>query len=359
MTQTSQTRREGVATGLRDAVCLTANSPQNNPGPFPPQANSRPHERTGRVMIDAAIVEHARSTRIEDELARRGIKLRGGADRCGPCPQCGGHDRFSINLKKQVFNCRGCGAKGGDAIALVQFVDGLSFKEAIETLCGVEARYSNVETKASNATNNASNTKNSEDAKRRADVAMWLWGNRRPIAEDCPAGLYLRAARGFSGPISATLGYLPANVKHPAAMIAAFGFCDEPEPGVIDPPSNVTGVHITRLTPDGRKAPEDKPKIMLGECGGKPIVLAPVNDGLGLAITEGIEDGLSVFEETGLGVWAAGSAGNMPNIVAALPPYVECTTIFAHRDETGMQFAKEAARLIAAMGTEVHIKGRG
>jgi hypothetical protein len=98
---------------------------------------------------------------------------------------------------------------------------------------------------------------------------------------------------------------------------------------------------------------------MLGAMSGLPIVLAPVNDGLGLAITEGIEDGLSVFEETGLGVWAAGSAGNMPKIAAALPPYVKCTTIFAHRDETGMRVAKEAARLIAAPGVEVHIKGRG
>jgi hypothetical protein len=171
--------------------------------------------------------------------------------------------------------------------------------------------------------------------------------------------LYLRRTRRYHGPIPSTLGYLAPNGKHPPAMIAAFGFCEEPEPGVIVPPANVTGVHITRLTPDGRKAPEDKPKIMLGPMSGLPIVLAPVNDGLGLAITEGIEDGLSVFEETGLGVWAAGSGGNMPKIVAALPPYVECTTIFAHRDETGMQFAKEAARLIAAMGTEVHIKGRG
>jgi hypothetical protein len=76
---------------------------------------------------------------------------------------------------------------------------------------------------------------------------------------------------------------------------------------VIDPPAVVRGVHLTRLTPDGRKAPIDPVKIMLGECGGKPIVLAPINAGLGLAITEGIEDGLSVFEETGLGVWAAGS----------------------------------------------------
>jgi hypothetical protein len=142
-------------------------------------------------------------------------------------------------------------------------------------------------------------------------------------------------------------------------MIAAFGFCREIEPGVIDPAADVTGVHITRLTPDGRKAPVDPVKIMLGECAGKPIVLAPVNDGLGLAITEGIEDGLSVFKETGLGVWAAGSAGNMPKIAAALPTYVECVTIFSHCDESGLRFGKQAARLIAAMGTEVHIKGRG
>jgi hypothetical protein len=191
-----------------------------------------------------------------------------------------------------------------------------------------------------------------------AAKAAWLWSRREPISESCPAALYLRRTRRYHGPIPSTLGYLPPNGKHPAAMIAAFGFCEGPEPGVIVPPANVTGVHITRLTPDGRKAPEDKPKIMLGPMSGLPIVLAPVNDGLGLAITEGIEDGLSVFEETGLGVWAAGSAGNMSKIAAALRSYVECATIFAHRDE-GMRFAKEAARLIAAMGVEVHIKGRG
>ncbi len=39
MIQTSQARREGVATGLRDVGCLTANSSQNSPGHFPPQAN--------------------------------------------------------------------------------------------------------------------------------------------------------------------------------------------------------------------------------------------------------------------------------------------------------------------------------
>jgi hypothetical protein len=82
----------------------------------------------------ATWAEQAREVRIEDEIARRGIKLRGGIDRCGPCPQCGGMDRFSINLKKQVFRCRP--SAGGDVIALVQHLDGVSYLDAIAHLAG-------------------------------------------------------------------------------------------------------------------------------------------------------------------------------------------------------------------------------
>ena len=72
----------------------------------------------------------ARSVRIEDEIARRGIRLQGrGSERVGPCPDCGGHDR------KQLWNCRGCGY-GGDVIALVRHLDGLSFGEAVRLLTG-------------------------------------------------------------------------------------------------------------------------------------------------------------------------------------------------------------------------------
>jgi putative DNA primase/helicase len=81
-------------------------------------------------------VANARAVRIQDEIARRGIKLNGGTvERCGPCPRCGGDDRFSINTRKQVFNCRGCGAKG-DVIALVELLDATNFVHAVETLTG-------------------------------------------------------------------------------------------------------------------------------------------------------------------------------------------------------------------------------
>lgn len=192
-------------------------------------------------------------------------------------------------------------------------------------------------------------------------IAQWLWDRRQPITDNCPAGKYLRQHRSYHGPIPLTLGYLPANGKHYAAMIAAFGFCDEPEPGIVRPPASVAAIHLTRLTPDGEKAGNDSnpAKIMLGPMSGLPIILAPINDGLGLALTEGIEDGLSVFEETDLGVWVAGSASNLPKIATAILPYVECVTIFAHRDDAGMRSAKEAARLIAAMKVECHLKGSG
>jgi hypothetical protein len=77
----------------------------------------------------------ARAVPIENELARRGVKLRGKVERDGPCPKCGGDDRFSINTTKQVFNCRGC-QTGGDVIALVQHLDGVDFNGACTTLTG-------------------------------------------------------------------------------------------------------------------------------------------------------------------------------------------------------------------------------
>lgn len=81
-----------------------------------------------------AWVGRARSVPIEHEIERRNIKLNGGKiERAGSCPRCGGEDRFSINTAKQVFNCRGCGAKG-DVIALAQFLDEVDFVHAVETL---------------------------------------------------------------------------------------------------------------------------------------------------------------------------------------------------------------------------------
>jgi putative DNA primase/helicase len=92
----------------------------------------------GASPVSAAFddwVAKARTIKIEDEIARRGVKLNGGIDRCGSCPKCGGDDRFSINVKKQVFHCRGCDT-GGDVIALVEHLDDCDFISACTKLTG-------------------------------------------------------------------------------------------------------------------------------------------------------------------------------------------------------------------------------
>jgi hypothetical protein len=86
-----------------------------------------------------AWTERARAVRIEDVTARRGIKLNGKAgkpSRCGPCPRCGGDDRFAIHIGKQAFHCRRCGGKGSGTINLVMWLDGVDFIRAVETLAG-------------------------------------------------------------------------------------------------------------------------------------------------------------------------------------------------------------------------------
>jgi hypothetical protein len=123
----------------------------------------------------------------------------------------------------------------------------------------------------------------------RRDRARWLWSRRQPI-EGTPAETYLRRARAYGGPLPATIGFLNPRGEYPPAMIAAFGDASEPEPSIVCISNDVvTGVHLTRLTPDGnQKAGTETDKIMIGSPLGSPIVLAAPGDLGGLAIAEGI-----------------------------------------------------------------------
>ncbi|WP_323034120.1 CHC2 zinc finger domain-containing protein [Pararhodobacter sp.] len=83
-----------------------------------------------------AWVAEARAVRVEDVIARRGIPLRRqGPEMIGPCPVCGGRKRFSVNASKNIWICRDAG-RGGDAIALVEYLDDADFLGACETLTG-------------------------------------------------------------------------------------------------------------------------------------------------------------------------------------------------------------------------------
>ena len=300
------------------------------------------------MMIPAESVARARQTDILEVARRYGtLKRIGSAEYEGPCPVCGGKDRFGVNTKKRLWNCRGCG-KGGDVITLARHASGATFAQAVTALAG----------EALAGFKAARGDCPDNDAARQHKRASWLWAQRSPLAGSI-AETYLRKARSYHGPLPATLGFLRAFEGYPPALIAAFAMPgDEPEPGVLVAPKDVGAVHLIALKPDGSaKADIETAKRTIGSPRGLPIVVAPVNNLSGLAITEGLEDALSVHEGTGLGAWAAGGACFMPRLTAAVPSYVECVTIFAHPDKTGRSNARMLAQGLADRWLEVLVEG--
>jgi hypothetical protein len=190
------------------------------------------------------------------------------------------------------------------------------------------------------------------------ETAAWLWAQRKPITGSI-AERYLRDVRGITCALPKTLAFLPARKReHHPAMIGAFALVDEPEPSVVGAPKDVGSVHLTLLKPDGSgKADATPAKLIIGSPRGMPIILAPPNDLLGLAICEGIEDALTAHAATGLGAWAAGAAGFMPKLAAVVPSYIEAVTIFAHADKAGEAGARQLATVIRRRGIEIRIEG--
>ena len=193
--------------------------------------------------------------------------------------------------------------------------------------------------------------------------ALWLWDQSRP-AEGSVVEEYLHWRGIEIDPLPALIRYLPAQPpKYPwPAMITPFGLPDEPEPGKFAlPRRTIKGVHLTLLDPLGRgKAPVENgaQRKMIGKGStGSPIPLAPVNDGLGLLIGEGIETVLWGYQCASMGAWVAASADRMPALADTVPPYVETVTIAVDGDPAGKRGARRLAEGLAARGFEVLIAG--
>jgi phage/plasmid primase-like uncharacterized protein len=298
-------------------------------------------------MINADIIARARSTPIEAVIDARGVKLRGRIERVGPCPVCGGRDRFSINVKKQLFNCRGCG-KGGDVIGLVQFLDRISFPDAVATLAderfGAGSREPERTRKRKQRV--ARHEADLEEQKRLSD-AVRIWDEAQPIA-GTPGETYL-AGRGIAlddVPEHGRLRWHPACPWEAATapcVVARFSDVMTCEP---------RGVHRRPIS-------GAKPKS-LGPTHGCVIRLWPDEEVAGgLVLGEGVETALAaatriVHKGTLLRpAWAAGSAGNM----AGLPVLsgVESLTILVDNDASGagQRAAESCAKRWREAGREV------
>ncbi|MBB4005820.1 hypothetical protein [Allorhizobium taibaishanense] len=78
-------------------------------------------------------IERAKTITVSEAAGRIGLRAPDRGEYQGPCPRCGGKDRFSVNLSKNVFNCRSCGG-GRDGIGLAAHWRGYNLRTRAEFL---------------------------------------------------------------------------------------------------------------------------------------------------------------------------------------------------------------------------------
>lgn len=264
-------------------------------------------------------------------LDLRGL-TRAGHEMVGPCPACGGRDRFGVNLRKGVFLCRRCEAKGG-TIDLVMLVQGLNFKAALDWLCGPSQELSPQERRKREADAERNRLRNEQRAaQQRAEAiraAREIWRDGLP-AEGTAVREYL-SRRGIAHDLLPVIPkcirfapQLPFTVKaekgwkvimRGPAMLAA----------VQGPDGVLSAVHRTWLDLDREngKAQITDPqsgevlpskKVIGSKKGGAIRLSGPLHEAPVMVMGEGIETTLSAMVsgvDQGAMFWAGVDLGNM------------------------------------------------
>lgn len=185
------------------------------------------------------------------------------------------------------------------------------------------------------------------DAQRRIEIAWHLW-DRLAEAQRSRLGPYLRS-RGITEPVPRSLRWA-ASCRHPTGIYAPAMVAK-----VVNVDDEFVGVHRTYLNGAGSgKAAVDPQKAMLGRVVGGAVRLAAAI-GTKLAVTEGIETGLSVQQVTGIPTWAALSAPGLRAL--QLPPAVTHVIVFGDHDCNGVgeDAARQAGQRWLAEGRSVSL----
>lgn len=173
-----------------------------------------------------------------------------------------------------------------------------------------------------------------------------LWRESLP-AKGTPVEAYLRE-RGIET-LPPSLRFLPRHFHKPSeshwpVMLAA----------AMDWTGKIHALHRTYLSPDGKgKANVSPAKMTLGPVRGLSCHLGEAGEEL--AVSEGIETGLSVQQATGIPTWAALSAGGIRNLILPPLPLASSVIIAADADPVGLHVAQDAAFLWREQSRKVRI----
>ena len=286
---------------------------------------------------DADILDVALSGRVGAKLRKKSQEW------VGPCPRCGGNDRFSVRPSKQVFNCRGSG--GGDVIAMVMHACAVEFIAACEIITGEpppgagtalteesRKKAEEIKARALEKQRRREHDDNLYRARERKTV-FDIWANAHPLAGSSGAD-YL-ALRGLEFPAT------PAGRSERLKCVESMPYHTDRETVVhrgpaliapiVDGDRKFRGLHFTYLDlaqPKGKLALQDAhsapgvlhdAKKSRGSKQGNAIALLGPPDPAQLVLGEGIEKLIAVYmalaaagrpiEQTTF--WSAADLGNL------------------------------------------------
>ena len=266
-----------------------------------------------------------------DLLPIIGVDSRYLVNKHGPCPICGGKDRFRFDDKegRGTFICNSCGA--GNGVNLAMRVTGKSFVQVFKDIAAFTGEQMSLGRKDQ-----------SEENRQRAAIKK-VWEAAHKPKSGGVVQTYLKNRLGL---VWASNAIREVRGKQHWVMVSKICGSDD----------TAQNVHLTYLTDDGHKADvTPNRRIMSGPLpDGSAIRLAPADEHMGIA--EGIETAIAASVLFGMPVWAA---VNAQNLAKWKPPVItRSVTVFADNDEsfTGHAAAYTLAkRLTLQHGMKVQV----
>lgn len=230
-----------------------------------------------------------------------GAKLKlMGKEWTGPCPYCGGTDRYSINVTKGQWNCRGFGG-GRSPISMAMHIGNLPWKAAAEQLAGpCPSGPARPLSEAEKAERNRRRLENEADQRAREAQQMQQEENSRSycakILSECApvAGTLAEKYLHLFHLPTPPMGWPDCLMFHPALQYPGKGKMPALVARVDDVCGQMTGIWREFIRADGRKADVELQKLGLGPVAGGAVRLGGLSPHIGTA--EGVR--------TALGAWA-------------------------------------------------------
>lgn len=311
--------------------------------------------------ISAETVKRSAQNRWREILTAVGIDSSILTGKHGPCPACGGRDRFRFIDKNGdgTYFCNQCNMQSGDGFQLMQNCTGKTFTQTLELVASILGISSHsASTQARPATVSELKQEDAYAIERKKAALNAVWEASLEVSNGDPVWRYLTEHRRIK------LDSIPECLRfHPALDFYEIQENGKPQktgtyPAIVSlvsgPDGSAVTLHRTYLSPDATKAPVAAPKKLMPSAGiltGAAIRLYEASDTLG--ISEGLETGLACFVATGIPTWATISSSLMPSVV--IPDAVHSVTIFADNDHAGQIAAKKLAKRLLNEGRRVKL----